>query len=123
MTSSELLFDRATPVLRVSDYARARDFYTEALGFQIIEEAGEPVTGFGIFRAGTAQVFLQAWDGPEAAYTGWRAYFYPRNFQAFEAHLRACYVAFTGPTVTEYGMREIQVMDPDGNVLCFGEDA
>ncbi|WP_299832418.1 glyoxalase superfamily protein [uncultured Roseobacter sp.] len=116
-------YSNATPVIRVSDYARAKTFYTDLLGFEAKEEAGEPVVGFGIFRAGDAQIFLVSWDGPEAAYDKWRAYFYPRDFNSLVAHLTARGQAFKGPRVTEYGMREIEVTDPDGNVLCFGQDA
>jgi catechol 2,3-dioxygenase-like lactoylglutathione lyase family enzyme len=114
----------SVPVLRVSDYARARAFWRDVLGFAVIEEAGDPVTGFGIYRRDRAQVFLEAWQGPEAPYDRWRAYFHTDDLDGIEAALegggrRAC----KGPVVTEYGMREIEVADPDGNVVCFGADA
>lgn len=116
-------YTNATPVLRVSDYQRAKTFYVDVLGFDVIEEAGEPVTGFGIYRAGKAQLFLIAWNGPEAAYENWRVYLYPENLAAMVDKIKATGAAIKGPTVTEYGMREIEVTDPDGNVLCLGEDA
>ncbi len=37
--------------------------------------------------------------------------------------IKARGTAIKGPTVTEYGMREVEVADPDGNVLCLGGDA
>lgn len=113
----------SVPVLRVADYPRARAFWTGALGFEVVEEAGDPVTGFGIYRQGAARVFLIAWDGPEAAYEGWRAYFHTDDLAAIAARLEAAGAAFRGPRTTEYGMREIEFSDPDGNVLCFGQDA
>lgn len=116
-------YTNATPVLRVSDYQRAKAFYTDVLGFDTIEEAGDPVTGFGIFRAGAAQIFLIAWNGPDADYTHWRVYLYPQDLDAQLAHINAKGVHATGPTLTEYGMREVEVTDPDGNVICLGEDA
>ena len=116
-------YANATPVLRVSDYEGAKAFYTDVLGFETFQEAGEPKPGFGIFRAGSAQIFLHSWDGPEAAWTGWRGYFYVHDMPGFVARLSDAGVEFKGPTVTWYGMREIEVTDPDGNVLCFGEDA
>ncbi|MBY5933045.1 VOC family protein [Tateyamaria omphalii] len=118
-----MTYTNATPVLRVSDYARAKAFYMDVLGFEVTQEAGDPVTGFGIFRAGSAQIFLMAWDGPDAAYDGWRVYLYPQDLDAQLAHIAATGTAVSGPTVTEYGMREVQVTDPDGNVICLGEDA
>ena len=118
-----MTFHSACPVLRVSDYARARRFYTDILGFDVVEEAGEPVAGFGIFRAGSAQIFLIAWNGPEAEYHAWRVYLYPENLDAFVDTLRDAGQSFKGPTKTEYGTREVELSDPDGNVLCFGQVA
>ena len=118
-----LEYINATPVLRVSDYARSKAFYMDVLGFKQINEAGEPEPGFGIFRAGSAQIFLHSWDGPEAAWDGWRGYFYAPDMDGMIAHLQQKGQAFKGPEITFYGMREIEVTDPDGNVLCFGQDA
>lgn len=111
------------PVLRVSDYERARDFWRDVLGFSVVEEAGEPATGFGIYAKDHARVFLTAWDGPEAAYTKWRAYFHTDDLADVEARLKGAGHAFKGPTRTPYGMKEIEASDPDGNVLCFGQGA
>ncbi|MEX0284237.1 MAG: VOC family protein [Paracoccaceae bacterium] len=113
----------SVPVFRVSDYDRARAFWRDVLGFTVVEEAGEPVTGFGIYRRDTAQVFLVAWDGPEAAYDRWRAYFHTDDLGALQAELDAVKATYNGPVTTEYGMSEIEVTDPDGNVVCFGMDA
>lgn len=112
----------ATPVFRVSDYQRARAFWTDVLGFSCIEEAGDPVTGFGIFKRDDARIFLIAWDGPEAGYTRWRAYFHVTEFDKMAAEFRAKTTLSSDPVVTEYGMREFEVTDPDGNVVCFGSD-
>ena len=117
-----MTYRNATPVLRVSDYQRAKRFYMDMLGFDVVNEAGDPVTGFGIFRAGSATVFLHAWDGPEAKWDGWRGYFYCDDQPALIAHLTGRGQAFKGPQDTFYNMREIEVADPDGNVLCFGTD-
>ncbi|MEM8631303.1 MAG: VOC family protein [Pseudomonadota bacterium] len=112
----------SVPVLRVSAYPAARTFWTEVLQFDVVEEAGEPITGFGIFRRDAATVFLMAWDGPEAPYDRWRAYFHTDAVEALAARLRDAGCNFRGPVATEYRMREIEVTDPDGNVLCFGQD-
>ncbi|MEM1065352.1 MAG: VOC family protein [Pseudomonadota bacterium] len=113
----------SVPVLRVSDYPRARAFWTAVLGFRIVEEAGEPVTGFGIYQRDAAQVFLEAWQGPEAPYHRWRAYFHTDDLLGLRVHFEASGATFTGPTRTEYGMDEIEIADPDGNLVCFGQDA
>ena len=111
------------PVLRVSDYPRARAFWRDVLGFNVINEAGDPVTGFGIYALDRAQVFLTAWDGPEQAYDGWRAYFHTDDLAGIEDRLKSTGTAYDGPRLTDYGLREIDVTDPDGNNICFGQDA
>ncbi|MDJ0637664.1 MAG: glyoxalase superfamily protein [Paracoccaceae bacterium] len=108
------------PVLRVSDYPRAKAFWTEALGFECIEEGGDPAR-FGIFRRDAATVFVDAWHGadPETS-PGWRAYFHIDDVDAFAASLD--WRPIIGPGDKPYGMRELEVLDPDGNRLCFGQD-
>ena len=115
-------YRNATPMLRVSDYPRAKAFYTDVLRFSQINEAGEPEPGFGIFVAGSAQIFLHSWDGAQPPYDNWRAYFYVDDQPDMIAHLTAQNCPFKGPQDTFYNMREIEVTDPDGNVLCFGTD-
>ncbi len=110
----------SVPVLRVADYPAARAFWRDVLGFSVVEEAGEPVTGFGIYKRDQAQVFLIAWDGAEAAYPRWRAYFHTDDLDEIATRLDGQDV--TGPRLTEYRMRELEVADPSGNVICFGED-
>ncbi len=109
------------PVLRVSEYAGARQFWCEVLGFQVVEEGGDP-PGFGILRQDAAQVFLEAWQGREAPYDRWRAYFHTDDLDAVAERLNRAGQPFVGPTRTPYGMDEIEVTDPDGNVVCFGFD-
>lgn len=110
------------PVLRSGDYPRAKAFWTEKLGFSVVEEGGEPA-GFGIFRQGKATVFIEAWHGadPEPS-PGWRAYFHCADVDDLLADLRDKGVDVNGPEDTSYGMREISLRDPDGNLLCFGQD-
>ncbi len=109
------------PVLRAADYLRARAFWTDALGFTVGEEGGDPAR-FGIFHRGEATVFVDAWHGADTDPSpAWRAYFHSDDVDALAAEL-AGKTAMEGPTNAVYGMREIVVTDPDGNRLCFGMD-
>ncbi len=111
----------AIPVLRVSDYARARAFWTGPLGFSVGEEGGDPPR-FGIFHRDGQTVFVDAWHGADTPPSpGWRAYFHVDDVDAFAARLD--WPKTEGPADTVYGMRELVVTDPDGNRLCFGTDA
>lgn len=65
----------ATPVLRTANYPDAHNYYTNALGFTCVEEAGEPAN-FGIFKRDKAQVFVIGHHGGDTAYHHWRAYFH-----------------------------------------------
>ena len=112
----------AIPVLRVADYARAKAFYTEKLGFKVGEEGGEP-PGFGIYHRGAAEIFIDSWRGAdERKHDGWRAYLHVTDAQAMLEELTAAGVTIAkGPVDTSYGLREVEIDDPDGNRLCFGQ--
>ena len=116
-------FMQSTPVLRSADYPRSRAFYADSLGFDIDEEGGVPPR-FGIFRRGRSIVYVNAWNGPPGAHQGgWDAYFHVEGLETLFESYRASGVPLTRPIEeTVYGMREFEVTDPDGNILCFGED-
>ncbi|MBT8417952.1 MAG: VOC family protein [Silicimonas sp.] len=106
------------PVLRVSDYSRARAFMTDTLGFRVGEEGGAPPR-FGIFHRDSATVFVDSWHGADAQPSpGWRAYFHVEDVDAFAASID--WPGTEGPEDKVYGMRELVVIDPDGNRLAFG---
>lgn len=115
---------RATPVLKTGDYQRARKFYTDALGFRLVEEGGDPPR-FGILNRDSATVFLDGWHGaPKPSSGGWDAYFHTADVDALHLSLAAMDTTITRALEnTSYGMREFEITDPDGNVLCFGADS
>ena len=88
-----------------------------------IEEGGDPPR-FGIFVRDAATVFVDAWHGPNPAPHGaWSAYFHCDDVAGLAADLRARDYPCDGPTQTVYGMVEVSLRDPDGNKLCFGQEA
>lgn len=112
--------ETSIPVLRVQDYERAKAFWTDTMGFAVAEEGGEPPR-FGIFKRDAATVFVDAWHGGEAAPSpSWRAYFHVEDIEAFVATLDGPEIQ--GPVTKPYGMREVEIRDPEGNLLCFGQD-
>lgn len=123
-TGGSPAFTRATPVLKVSDYPRARTFYTDVLGFAVHEEGGDPPR-FGILDRGRAVLFLDGWhDGAVEIRGGWDAYIHVDGLDRLADEIASRGGALVrGIETTIYGMREFEVMDPDGNLICFGEDA
>lgn len=117
------IIESATPVLRSGDYPRSRHFYADVLGFTVMEEGGNPPR-FGIFKQGGAVIFVNAWDTPPPAdKTGWDAYLHVRDIDVLHQKLIDLPETSPGPVRdTVYGMREFDLTDPDGNVLCFGQD-
>jgi catechol 2,3-dioxygenase-like lactoylglutathione lyase family enzyme len=108
------------PVLRASDYPRARAFWTGTLGFAVAEEGGDPAR-FGIFKRDAATVFVDTWHGADPDQSqAWRAYFHVPDVDDFAASID--WHAVEGPEDKIYGMRELVIIDPDGNRLCFGQD-
>ncbi len=117
-----MTLESSIPVLRSSDYAASRDFWTRRLGFSVGEEGGDPPR-FGIFHRDGATVFIDAWNGADFEPSpGWRAYFHTDDVDGLADELRERGVTVEGPKDAVYGMREMTLRDPDGNSLCFGQD-
>lgn len=111
----------AIPVLGVADYPRARAFWRDRLGFEVIEEGGDPPC-FGIFVRGRAQIFLDGWQGPPAKTDRWAAYLHVSDVEGLANEFRTAGVRLlSGPETAPYGLREVEIRDSEGNALCFGE--
>ena len=122
------LRSRSASTLTLSEWAKwldsatSRSFFTLTLGFTLTEEGGSPPR-FGIFNRGDATVFVDAWQGADADPSPvWRAYFHTEDVDALAKEFAAKGVDMEGPRDTVYGMREVALRDPDGNLLCFGQD-
>ncbi len=123
MPDDAIRMRRSTPVLAAADYERARDFYRDMLGCRIVEEGGEPPR-FGIFERDNCTFFVNAWHDARAPKPEvWSAYIHVAGVERFADELRNRGVPLSRDVSdTPYGMREFEVTDPDGNVLCFGQD-
>ena len=123
MNQKAIHFLRATPVLKVADYPKARNYYVDKLGFRVAEEGGDPAR-FGIIERGQCILFLDSWHGSrEQSGQGWDAYIHVSNLQELFKEFESAGATITRPiTKTVYNMLEFEITDPDGNRLCFGED-
>jgi catechol 2,3-dioxygenase-like lactoylglutathione lyase family enzyme len=114
----------STPVLLVSDLRRSVDFYVRALGYEEPALFGEPPEFAMIHRDGHDLMLSLAEKAP-----------HPNGGEAWDVHLRVADLAAERAALvaadatilreleqTEYGMRELVVVDPDGHWICLGQD-
>ena len=115
---------RSMSVLEVSDVERSAAFYRDKLGFSPGAFFGDP-PAFCIVGRDTVTIALdQSRDAtrtPQNQY--WAVYVYVDDVEAVLNEYRERGVAIArGPEHTFYGCREIDVVDPDGHMVCFAQD-
>jgi len=112
------------PVLPVGDVARAVAFYRDRLGFAVggvWPAEGEP--GFAIVAFGTITVALDKTAPMASRREGWSAYLYVEDVDALHRRLVEAGVEIErAPEDAFYGCRDMDLRDPDGNLLAFGQD-
>lgn len=115
--------ERATPLLRVADVARAAAWYRDVLGFEIDAFPDHPPYVFAILRRGTAEIMLRQsrfgrlpewedWDLRLPLKTGLRELY---------ARLRALGVVTRQLERMPYCDTEFDIKDPDGYVICISQ--
>ena len=125
---SGVTFRAHSPVLLVHDVVKAHAYYTEQLGFSGARMFGDPPT-FCIVRRDELELMLNqvgAGDSfrPNGDYDGRAdAYFWVSDADALHAEFQAAGAKIVcEPEDQPYGMRDLQVTDPDGHLLIFGHD-
>ena len=112
----------AIPVVAVSDSARAEDYYCRVLGFQKMSayprDAANPGRRYlGLVRDGV-WLHLQSYKPQRARTTD--AFFWVSDVDRLHEELSARgAVVQLPPTDQTWGIREMGIRDPDGNVLGF----
>ena len=121
MTGNAHQFQRAMPVLPISDMDRSLAFYKDKLGFSAATW-GEPST-FAILQRGTVTLALAVVATEQIVRTGvWSAYLYVADADEVHAELMAHSVAISGPPQTRfYGCRDFTIDDPDGHGIGIGQ--
>jgi catechol 2,3-dioxygenase-like lactoylglutathione lyase family enzyme len=125
-----------TPLLQVHDMLRAVAFYSGKLGFEVVRHSPEVETGVGrlfhwcrLRRDGAQLMLNTAYDRgegpPERDEARWAGHGHTVLFincpelDELSAELRAKGLEVTGPHTADYGMRQVEVTDPDGYEICF----
>jgi predicted enzyme related to lactoylglutathione lyase len=115
-------FQRAMPVLEVTDMPGSLAFYRDKLGFSAAVW-GEPPS-FAIVQRGAVSIALDASQrGQSANNQWWAAYIYVADVNALYDEFRDLGIAIHREIDdAPYGCRDFDVADPDGYVLAFGQD-
>jgi len=120
---------RVAPFFLVADVTKAAEFYCDKLGFTIIGYFFEEPPVFAMVSRDERIVMLSLSGSRGGSNRSHKA-------EAIDAYLwvddvDALYAEFQRsgaeivmpPTLRVYGMKELEVRDLDGYVLCFGQDA
>jgi hypothetical protein len=108
----------ATPTLRASDVTALAEWYRDKLGFAIMLSWGEPAEYARVQR-----------DAVELGIGRVGEQFGPSSVYAIVSGVDALYAEFVARGVTigraisnaPYRMRDFDLLDPEGNRICFGE--
>src|SRR5687767_5116423 len=103
----------ARPIIRVDSLRAAQAYYRDKLGFKVDWDHGDP-PNFGAVSRGDYQVFLceQCQSGAGA----WSMTFTKSVDKLHDEFVKRGAIVKMPPTNMEWGLRELHVADPDGNV-------
>ena len=115
-----------SPLFVVSDLKKSLDFYAK-LGFGDASVHGEPPCFAMIDRDGFELMLSVAADPKQILPNGrsgtWDVYIRTGDVAAEIDALQQWAIALAkGPTDLPYMMREIEVVDPDGYLICLAQD-
>lgn len=119
---------RSMPVLQVKDVIRSETFYRDQLGFISHGHwGGEGGDGpdFCIMQRGNVTIALDRsrHGSPPPTNQYWAAYVYVEDADALLTEFRAKGVTIEREIEnTPYGLRDFDIRDPDGHIICFGHD-
>lgn len=117
------------PYFLVTDVVQAAEYYRDKLGFAIRGYFFEEPPVFAMVERDQLIVMLALTEGGRGGSNrrhkdiGLDAYLWVDDVDALHAELRASGADIVAPPITRvYGMKELDVRDRDGYVLCFGQD-
>lgn len=116
----------AVPTFLVADVGATAEWYARELGFAVATFPAGPPFAYASLQHGGAEIMLLRQEGhrrPEVvrATGAWDAYVRLEGVQELWERLRAKPFVTQPPTRQPYGDTEIEVRDPNGYVLVFGE--
>jgi catechol 2,3-dioxygenase-like lactoylglutathione lyase family enzyme len=119
-TTHSMQSTSAAAVFQVSDLERSLAFYTEILGFERDFVVGSPPFYAGLKRGGVALHLSSASESAVRLGRG-SVYLFCDTVDSFYREVSDLGAVVTSPLDShDYGMRDFQIKDPDGNLIGFG---
>lgn len=115
-TQGAIEFGGVTPVLRVRDIAASLDYYTRVLGFKVNFVYDD---FFASISCGRCGIFLSEGDQGNFGSCLWID---GKDVEVLHAQFMAAGAKIRHPPTNYSWALEMQVEDPDGNILRFGSD-
>jgi catechol 2,3-dioxygenase-like lactoylglutathione lyase family enzyme len=105
------------PIFSVRDLRASQRYYRDALGFKIDWEHGDPPSFGSVSRGDSALFMCEGCQGQPGA---WVVIFARDVDRLHEELVRNKAIIKMPPTDMPWGLREMHVADPDGNMIRFG---
>ena len=110
------------PLLGVRDIERSLAFYRDRLGFSVAgQDGGEarPTRWARVERDGVSLMLQQSDNAGRAGVGDVCLYFVCDDADSVHAELLARGLSLNEPEIAYYGMKQLELVDPDGHALCF----
>ena len=115
---------RSMPILPAKDFGEMIAFYTDGLGFSLagVQKDKDGSDKFAIVQMDQVTIGFTASESQRPA-SEWAAYIYVEDISTFVDQIQGNGVRITrGPEESFYHCNEVEVEDPNGNLLCFAQD-
>jgi catechol 2,3-dioxygenase-like lactoylglutathione lyase family enzyme len=123
MTAEDPMMVGSATVFVVADIAKSTEHYRDVLGFTVTFEYGTPTFYVCLCRGEVALHLLAASQTSRLPGNGGLCVFV-RDVDAIHAELATRGAGIVKPPQdSDYGMRDFNVLDPDGNQLTFGTES
>jgi uncharacterized glyoxalase superfamily protein PhnB len=113
-------FECVVPILSVKNFAVSMDYYVKKLGFTKKWDWGTPPS-FGSVTRGKVEIFLS--ENGQGQPGTWMSIFTEDVDALHEEYKKSGAIIRQPPTNMPWGVREMNVQDPDGHRLRMGSDS
>lgn len=112
-------FECVIPILNVKNFAASMDYYVNKLGFRKKWDWGNPPT-FGCIARGKVEIFFC--EGAQGQLGTWMSIFMDDVDVLHEEYKKSGAIIRQRPTNMPWGVREMNVEDPDGHRFRMGSE-